>query len=142
MKKRRMSYRNSKGSRDTQPISTIHMDTNGPMKTMGVYGSVGTIQYFLSIIDDNTSWRWSFVLRNKKEVFDKVKELLLQLERDGKFTIRRIRSDGGTEFVNAAFKISVRRKVLSSRHLIHTVLKKTELQSETIRVNLTEFVVH
>ena len=29
MKKRRMSYRNTKGSRDTQPISTIHMDTNG-----------------------------------------------------------------------------------------------------------------
>ncbi|OWZ05093.1 polyprotein [Phytophthora megakarya] len=29
----RMSYRNSKGLRDEQPISTIHMDTNGPMKT-------------------------------------------------------------------------------------------------------------
>eukprot|EP00644_Phytophthora_capsici_P003125 jgi/Phyca11/103108/e_gw1.7.539.1 len=41
MKKRRMSYRNSKGSRDEHPISTIHMDTNGPMKTMGIYGSVG-----------------------------------------------------------------------------------------------------
>eukprot|EP00644_Phytophthora_capsici_P003681 jgi/Phyca11/129281/e_gw1.82.123.1 len=41
MKKRRMSYRNTKGSRDTKPISTIHMDTNGPMKTMGVFGTIG-----------------------------------------------------------------------------------------------------
>ncbi|POM60386.1 hypothetical protein PHPALM_30767 [Phytophthora palmivora] len=94
MKERRMSYRNTKSSRGEQPISTIHMDTNGPMKTMGVYGSQGTIKYLLNIIDDNT----------KKEVFEKVEELLLQLEREGKFTIRRIRSDGGTEFVNAAFK--------------------------------------
>lgn len=66
MKKRRMSYRNTTGSRDTQPISTIHMDTNGPMKTMGVYGSIGTNPYFLSIIDDNTSWRWTYALRTKK----------------------------------------------------------------------------
>ncbi|KAE8912299.1 hypothetical protein PF007_g25767 [Phytophthora fragariae] len=59
MKKRRMSYRNVAGSRDEHPISTIHMDTNGPMKTIGVYGSCGKIKYFLSIIDDNTSWRWT-----------------------------------------------------------------------------------
>ncbi|GMF16671.1 unnamed protein product [Phytophthora fragariaefolia] len=65
-----MSYRNKKGSRDTQPISTIHMDTNGPMKTMGVCGSIGTIKYFLSIIDDNTSWRWTYGLRNKQEVYE------------------------------------------------------------------------
>ncbi|POM81690.1 Transposon Polyprotein integrase [Phytophthora palmivora] len=71
---------------------------------MGVYGNQVTIKYFLSIIDDNTSWRWTYALRSKKEVFEKVEELLLQLEREGKFTIRRIRSDGGTEFVNAAFK--------------------------------------
>ncbi|POM68886.1 Retrovirus-related Pol Polyprotein, partial [Phytophthora palmivora] len=100
MKKRRMSYRNTKGSRDEQPISTIHMDTNGPMKTMGVYGSQGTIKYFLSIIDDNTSWRWTYVLRSKKEVFEKVEELLLQLElHDSSDQIRL-----GNEFVNAAFK--------------------------------------
>ncbi|GMF45436.1 unnamed protein product [Phytophthora fragariaefolia] len=91
------------GTRDPRPISTIHMDTNGPMKTIGVYGTVGTIRYFLSIIDDQTSWRWTYVLRNKTEVNDKVKTLLLQLERVGKFTIRRIRSDGCTEFVNQAF---------------------------------------
>ncbi|KAE8994005.1 hypothetical protein PR001_g20514 [Phytophthora rubi] len=104
MKKWRMSYRNMTGSRDEHPISTIHMDTNGSMETIGVYGSCGKIKYFLSIIDDNTSWRWTYVLRSKKEVFEKVEELLLQLEREGKFTIRRVRSDGGTEFVNAAFK--------------------------------------
>ncbi|OWZ10389.1 Retrotransposon Tca5 Polyprotein [Phytophthora megakarya] len=89
-----MSYRNSKGSKDEQPISIIHMNTYGPMKAMGVYGSVGTIKYFLSIIDDNT----------KKEVFEKVEELLPQLEREGKFTTRRIRSDGGSEFMDAALK--------------------------------------
>eukprot|EP00644_Phytophthora_capsici_P019718 jgi/Phyca11/133874/e_gw1.897.2.1 len=66
MKKRRMPYHNMKGLRDEQPICTIHMDTNGPMKTMGVYGSSGRIKYFLSIIDDITSWRWTFVLRDKK----------------------------------------------------------------------------
>ena len=38
MKKNRMSYRNMRGSRDDQPISTIHMDTNGPMKSLGIYG--------------------------------------------------------------------------------------------------------
>ncbi|GMF54996.1 unnamed protein product [Phytophthora fragariaefolia] len=103
MKMRRMSYRNLHETRDSRPISTIHMDTNGPMKTIGVYGAVGTIRYFLNIIDDQTSWRWTYVLRNKTEVNGKVKTLLLQLEREGKFTIRRIRSDGGTEFVNQSY---------------------------------------
>jgi transposase InsO family protein len=48
--------------------------------------------------------RWTYILRKKKEVQIKVKELMLQLEREGRLTIRRIRSDGGTEFVNAALK--------------------------------------
>ncbi|OWY99285.1 hypothetical protein PHMEG_00029733, partial [Phytophthora megakarya] len=52
MKKRGMFYSNTKGSRDEKPIRTIHMDTTGPMKTKGVYGSSGRIKYFLSIIDD------------------------------------------------------------------------------------------
>ncbi|OWZ10657.1 Integrase, catalytic core protein [Phytophthora megakarya] len=50
------------------------------------------------------SWH-TYVLRNKYEVNEKVKSLLLELGREGKFTIRRIRSDGGTEFVNQAFKV-------------------------------------
>ncbi|OWY98522.1 Retrotransposon protein, Ty1-Copia subclass [Phytophthora megakarya] len=97
MKMRRMSYRNKVDSRDNQPISTIHMDTNGPMRTLGVYGTPGSIRYFLRIIDDQTSWRWTFVFRKKTEVQINVKELLLQLEREGKFRIKRIRSDGVCE---------------------------------------------
>ncbi|OWZ00379.1 Copia-like retrotransposable element [Phytophthora megakarya] len=73
MKMRRMRYRNKVGSRDNQPIRTIHMDTNGPMRTLGVYGTAGLIRYFLSIIDDQTSWRWPFVLRKKTELKIKVK---------------------------------------------------------------------
>ncbi|OWZ08246.1 hypothetical protein PHMEG_00019241 [Phytophthora megakarya] len=42
-------------SRDNQPISTIHIDTNGPMRNLGVYGTAGSIRYFLSTIDDQTS---------------------------------------------------------------------------------------
>ncbi|OWZ14855.1 polyprotein [Phytophthora megakarya] len=83
MKMRRISYRNKVSSRDNQPISTIHMDTNGPMRTLGVCGTAGSIRYFLSIIDDQTSWCWAFVLRKKTGVQIKVKELLLQLEREG-----------------------------------------------------------
>ncbi|GMF33265.1 unnamed protein product [Phytophthora lilii] len=102
MKMRRMSYRNMVGTRDNQPISTIHMDTNEPMRTLGVYGSMGSIRYFLSIIDDQTSWLDLCTAQEiKTEVQHRVKELLLHLEREGKFTIR---SDGGTEFVNTALK--------------------------------------
>ncbi|OWZ03486.1 LOW QUALITY PROTEIN: hypothetical protein PHMEG_00024774 [Phytophthora megakarya] len=46
----------------------------------------------------------ALALRKKTEVQVKVKEPLLQLEREGKSTIKRIRSDGGTELVNAALK--------------------------------------
>jgi hypothetical protein len=82
---RRMSYRNMVGTRDRQPISITQMNTNGPMKTLGVYGTTGSIRYFLSIIDDQTSWRRTYVLRKKKEVQIKVKELILQLEQEGWF---------------------------------------------------------
>ncbi|GMF45432.1 unnamed protein product [Phytophthora fragariaefolia] len=114
------------------------MDTNGPMKTMGVYGRIGTIKYFLSINDDNTSWRWTYVLRNKQEVYEKVESLLLRLEREGKFTNRRIRSDGGTEFVISTFKTFCKKKGIDFKHQTHIARKRTEPLSGTIRAKSIE----
>jgi len=65
-KMRSMSNRNMVGTCDRQLISTIQMDTNGPMKTLGVYGITGSIRYFLSIIDDQTSRRWVYVSARRR----------------------------------------------------------------------------
>jgi hypothetical protein len=43
------SFRNTEGSRDESPLSTVHMDTNGPMKILGIYGAVNNMKYFVTI---------------------------------------------------------------------------------------------
>lgn len=57
MKMRRMSFRNTIGMRDKRPVSTVHMDTNGPMKLLGIYGTIANAKYFVTVIDDNSSKR-------------------------------------------------------------------------------------
>jgi hypothetical protein len=99
-KARRMSYRNMSGTKTTIPLHTLHMDSVGKFKVRGTYGAA-IVKYAVGIVDDATSFRWYFPLKSLKEVPERITTLITQLERQhpGR-KVRKIRTDGGTEFVN------------------------------------------
>ena len=100
MKDRRMSFRKTLANRVKANLHTMHVDTCGPVKQNGLYGTRPNIRYGCSLIDDNSSFCWVFVFSEKLEVPKVLKELLTQIEREHGAEIVQLRSDGGTEFNN------------------------------------------
>ncbi len=100
MKSTRMSYRKKVGSRDPNPMSTLHADTKGDMKYPGQYGTTSNIRYWLGVKDDCTSMTWIYLFKSKTEVPELLKDLIALIETQHGTKVTRLRSDGGTEFVN------------------------------------------
>lgn len=97
-KPRRMSHRGMVGEKATQPLHTLHMDSVGKMKVQGLYGGPG-YKYALAVVDDATGFKWYLVLKSLTEVRQKIKDHVKRLEVQFPYKVRRIRTDGGTEFV-------------------------------------------
>jgi hypothetical protein len=79
------------------------MDSVGKMKVKGLYTTQGH-RYALAVVDDATAYKWYFVMKSLKEVGKIVKVLITQLEKQLPYKVRRLRTDGGSEFVNAVLK--------------------------------------
>jgi transposase InsO family protein len=77
----------------------FHMDIVGPS---GVR-SVGDKWYALVIVDDYSHYSWVFFLESKDEVFEHFRSLALRLNNEHPNCLKAIRSDTGTEFMNASF---------------------------------------
>ena len=56
------------------------------------------------IIDDATSFRWTYLLESHTQVHEKIKELCAELKAQKNWTIKVFRTDGGTEFNNKKIK--------------------------------------
>ncbi|GJR83284.1 retrovirus-related pol polyprotein from transposon TNT 1-94, partial [Tanacetum coccineum] len=81
------------------------MDLCGPMRVVSVNGK----KYILVIVDDYSRFTWVKCLRSKDEapafIINFVKMIQVRL----KETVRRIRTDNGTEFVGISHETSVAR---------------------------------
>ncbi|POM64501.1 Uncharacterized protein PHPALM_19960 [Phytophthora palmivora] len=92
MKDRRISYRNMVGTKATEPLHTLHMDSTGKLRVNGLYAS--------AVVADVTAYKWYFVVKSLKEIPRKIKDLLKKLSVQLPYKVCRIRTDGGTEFIN------------------------------------------
>ncbi|GJS32717.1 retrovirus-related pol polyprotein from transposon TNT 1-94 [Tanacetum coccineum] len=77
-------------------LNTFHMDLYGPMRVQTINGK----KYILVIIDDYSRFTWVKFLRSKDETPEVVIKFLKQIQVGLNKTIRYIRTDNGTEFVN------------------------------------------
>ncbi|GKE77565.1 retrovirus-related pol polyprotein from transposon TNT 1-94 [Tanacetum coccineum] len=75
----------------TEVLHTLHIDLYGPRK-----------KYILVIVDDYSRFTWVKFLRTKDETPSFVINLLKQLQVGLNKTVRFVRTDYGTEFVNKA----------------------------------------
>ena len=93
-----------------QPLELIHTDLCGPMSNITPSGS----RYFLTFIDDYSRFCVVYILKNKGEVFEKIKEYLEMVENQLNGKVKIIRSDNGGEYIS--YKV---RDLLKSKGIIH-----------------------
>ncbi|GJX27042.1 putative ribonuclease H-like domain-containing protein [Tanacetum coccineum] len=79
-------------------LHTLHMDLCGPLRVQSINGK----KYILVIVDDYSRFTWVKFLRTKDETPAFVINLLKQLQVGLNKTVRFVRTDNGTEFVNKA----------------------------------------
>ncbi|GKA94128.1 retrovirus-related pol polyprotein from transposon TNT 1-94 [Tanacetum coccineum] len=77
-------------------LNTLHMDLCGPMRVQTINGK----KYILVIVDDYSRFTWVKFLRSKDETPEVVIKFLKQIQIGLNKTVRYIRTDNGTEFVN------------------------------------------
>nr|GEW86892.1 hypothetical protein [Tanacetum cinerariifolium] len=80
-------------------LNTIHMDLCGPMRVETINGK----KYILVIVDDYSWFTWVKFLRSKDETLEVVIKFLQQIQVGLNKTIRYIRTDNGTDFINHTF---------------------------------------
>jgi hypothetical protein len=74
----------------------LHMDLFGPT----TYTSIGGNKYGFVIVDDFTRYTWVFFLVDKSDVFDIFKKFIKRVQNEFETTIKKVRSDNGSEFRN------------------------------------------
>ncbi|GJW00646.1 retrovirus-related pol polyprotein from transposon TNT 1-94 [Tanacetum coccineum] len=77
-------------------LHTLHMDLCGPMRVQNINGK----KYILVIVDDYSRFTWVKFLRSKDETPEFVINFFKQIQVGLNKTVRYIRTDNGTEFVN------------------------------------------
>ncbi|GJV73571.1 retrovirus-related pol polyprotein from transposon TNT 1-94 [Tanacetum coccineum] len=89
-------------SEDTnqEKLYLLHMDLCGPMRV----ASVNEKKYILVIVDDYSRFTWVKCLRSKDEAPAFIINFLKMIQVRPKETVRRFRTDNGTEFVNQTLR--------------------------------------
>ena len=80
----------------SKAFELLYMDLFGPTQ----YTSIGGNKYDFMIVDDYTRYIWAFFLVDKSDVFATFKSFIKDIHNEFETTIKRVRSDNGSEFKN------------------------------------------
>ncbi|GKC20795.1 putative ribonuclease H-like domain-containing protein [Tanacetum coccineum] len=95
-KSKKYSHKPKTKNTNMEVLHTLHMDLCGPMRVQSINGK----KYILVIVDDYSRFTWVKFLRSKDETPEFVINFLKQIQVGLNKTVRYIRTDNGTEFVN------------------------------------------
>ncbi|GJR98474.1 retrovirus-related pol polyprotein from transposon TNT 1-94 [Tanacetum coccineum] len=95
-KSKKASHPLKTANTNTEVLHTLHMDLCGPMRTESINGK----KYVLVIVDDYTRFGWVRFLRSKDETPQVIEKFIVKTQRALNATVRFVRTDNGTEFVN------------------------------------------
>ncbi|GJR55444.1 retrovirus-related pol polyprotein from transposon TNT 1-94 [Tanacetum coccineum] len=95
-KRQEVLHRPKSENTNMEVLHTLHMDLCGPMRVQSIKGK----KYILVIVDDYSRFTWVKFLRSKDETPEFVTNFLKQIQVGLNKTVRFIRIDNGTEFVN------------------------------------------
>ena len=80
----------------SKAFELLRIDLFGPTQ----YTSIGENKYGFVIVDDCTRYTWTFFLVDKSDVFATFKSFVKVIHNEFEITIKRVRSDNGSEFKN------------------------------------------
>lgn len=86
-------------TRSSRLLEIIHCDVCGSINTV----SLGGLRFFVTFIDDYSRKTFTFLLKQKFDVFEKLKEFKALVENETSKKIFTIRLDNGGEFCSSAF---------------------------------------
>jgi len=90
----------SLGLRCNKPFDVIHSDVWGPCEVYSISGH----RWFVTFIDGFSRYTWLYLLKHKNDVFVVFKDLYALIKNKFGNTIKVLRSDNGTEYVNQEFE--------------------------------------
>lgn len=96
----RLPYPQQAARKTTQPLQLIHTDLCGPMSNV----TPGGKKYFMSLIDDYSRYMVLYLLEDKTEAKDRIKDYVRLVENKFGRKPQVIRSDRGGEYVNKELK--------------------------------------
>ena len=88
------------GERSTELLGIVHSDVCGKIETK----SLGGTEYFVTFIDDQSRYVWTYVLKHKSEVFKKFTEWKAMVERSSGMKLKKFRTDNGGEYTSNEFE--------------------------------------
>ncbi|GKD19403.1 retrovirus-related pol polyprotein from transposon TNT 1-94, partial [Tanacetum coccineum] len=95
-KSKKYSHKPKTENTNMEVLHTLHMNLCGPMRVQ----SINRKKYILVIVDDYSRFTWVKFLRSNDETPEFVINFLKQIQVGLNKTVRYIRTDNGTEFVN------------------------------------------
>ena len=80
----------------SKAFELMHIDLFGPT----TYTSIGGNKYGFMVVDDFTRYTWVFFLVDKSDVLATFKTFIKRIHNEFETTIKKVRSDNGSEFKN------------------------------------------
>jgi len=74
------------------------------MNAWGPFHTHAGHRYFLIVVDDHSRMTWLFLMKCKSEVFATLKCFFTLVQNQFNKSVKRVRSDNGTEFFNRECK--------------------------------------
>lgn len=87
-------------NKESRPFALIHCDLWGRYKTPSTLGA----HYFLTIMDDYSLGVWVYLLKEKSETCNLIKNFCAMVENKFGLRIQKVRSDNGTEFMSSCLQ--------------------------------------
>ncbi|GJY01751.1 retrovirus-related pol polyprotein from transposon TNT 1-94 [Tanacetum coccineum] len=99
-KSKKSSHQPNAEDTNQEKLYLLHMDLCGPMRVE----SINEKRYILVIVDDYSRFTWVKFLRSKDEAPDAIIKCIKNIQVRLNATVRNVRIDNGTEFVNQTLR--------------------------------------
>ena len=122
--KGKQSIKSKTKSSIDEPLQLLHMDLFGPVNII----SINKKKYYLVIVDGFTRFSWTVFLHSKDEAIQFIINHVKVVDNGTKWTVKKIRSDNGTEFKNSTMK-----DLCNDRGITHTFSSpRTSQQNDVV----------
>ncbi|GKC58638.1 retrovirus-related pol polyprotein from transposon TNT 1-94 [Tanacetum coccineum] len=99
-KSKKSSHQPKAEDTNQEKLYLLHMDLCGPMRVASINGK----RYILVIVDDYSRFTWVRFLKTKDEAPAAIIKCIKNIQVHLKATVRNVRTDNGTEFVNQTLR--------------------------------------